>query len=132
MTSVHIHSFRLSCSYKGGTITLTPGMRRVFEEAAEDVGAQHSVVTKVQNPDSFMVYSDEGILLYIMHPRDVFVTKIRLLEDARVSKNVRVRLDTPRPLVTPFNPLPPSIQPASLECVRELIAHLPHWLDSKD
>ena len=62
----------------------------MFEEAAEDVGAQHSVSSKANYVDSFNVYSDEGTLLYAMHPRDAFITKIRLLEDARESKNVRV------------------------------------------
>lgn len=69
---------------------MSPEERRVFEEAAEDVGAQHAVSSKANYVDSFNVYSDEGTLLYAMHPRDAFITKMRLLEDARESKNVRV------------------------------------------
>ena len=70
------------------------------------------------------------MLLYVMHPRDAFITKIRLLHDARESKNVRSLVDNRVYTLCAFAKFVLLFaQPASLECVRELVAHLPDWLN---
>lgn len=79
-TTVKLHSFLLACACAGKTFYLSESEQLIFDEAATDIRATRS--SKKKRPsDATSFYTEEGQLIYWIHPRDAFLLKLVFLND---------------------------------------------------
>ena len=131
-TTIKLHSFLLACSCAGKTFYLSEAEQPIFNDVANDIRAAR-FHKKKRPPNATSLYTKDGELIYWIHPRDAFLIKLVYLNDCYRSKTVG-------PPLTFWYTAPSrgklthvffSKQP-SLEYARDVLAHLPRWLDADD